>query len=36
MHWGKTDAVGSEHLIDGQSFAAEVFFLNKIIKYIKI
>lgn len=24
MHWGATDADGSEHLIDGRSYSAEV------------
>ena len=25
MHWGKDDTVGSEHTLNGKSFAAEVF-----------
>lgn len=28
MHWGMTDANGSEHLIDGRSCAAEIHFVN--------
>lgn len=28
MHWGATDAVGSEHLIDGRSYAAELHFVH--------
>lgn len=24
MHWGKDESVGSEHLIDGKSYAGEV------------
>ena len=25
MHWGPNDQIGSEHLVDGKSYAAEVF-----------
>ena len=28
MHWGETEADGSEHMIDGKSYAAEVNFLK--------
>lgn len=28
MHWGKDGSVGSEHLIDGKSFAGEIHFVN--------
>lgn len=24
LHWGRTNASGSEHLVDGQSYPAEV------------
>jgi carbonic anhydrase len=26
LHWGSNDDHGSEHMIDGQSYAAEVFY----------
>jgi len=25
MHWGPNDQIGSEHLVDGKSYAAEVY-----------
>ncbi|CAF0750847.1 unnamed protein product [Brachionus calyciflorus] len=28
MHWGKDDTIGSEHLIDGKSYAGELHFVN--------
>ncbi len=28
MHWSKTDDKGSEHLVDGKSYAAELHFVN--------
>lgn len=28
MHWGKDDTVGSEHLVDGKSYAGELHFVN--------
>lgn len=28
MHWGATDANGSEHVVDGKAFSAELHFVN--------
>ena len=31
MHWGPDTSVGSEHLVDGKSYAAEVNHINLFI-----
>jgi carbonic anhydrase len=28
MHWGRNDSEGSEHLVDGKQYAAEIHFVN--------
>lgn len=32
-HWGENDHVGSEHLVNGQSYGAEIHFVNWNTKY---
>ena len=36
MHWGETIMHGSEHKIDHKAYAAEVFAIFLIYKYIRI
>lgn len=28
MHWGSDDSYGSEHMVDGRSFSAELHFVH--------
>jgi len=32
-HWGENDLIGSEHLVDDQSYAAEIHFVHRNTKY---
>ena len=32
-HWGENDQIGSEHVVDGQAYGAEIHFVNWNTKY---